>query len=63
MFKYNLFLFKDLPSAWLCGVRIIKLNESKIEINKIQLNPLTKELEQLVNDTNEISTFRDRLLE
>ena len=29
MFKYNLFLFKDLPSAWLCGVRVRVLNDKK----------------------------------
>ena len=29
MFKYNLFLFKDLPSAWLCGIRINELNDKK----------------------------------
>ena len=27
MFKYNFFLFKDLPSAWLCGVRVRDLND------------------------------------
>ena len=43
MFKYNLFLFKDLPSAWLCGVRIIKLNEkeckAKVRHNWFNSNP------------------------
>ena len=29
MFKYNLFLFKDLPSAWLCGIRVSELNDKK----------------------------------
>ena len=29
MFKYNFFLFKDLPSAWLCGVRVRDLNGKK----------------------------------
>jgi len=29
MFKYNLFLFKDLPSAWFCGIRISELNNKK----------------------------------
>ena len=29
MFKYNFFLFKDLPSAWLCGVRVRALNDKK----------------------------------
>ena len=29
MFKYNLFLFKDLPSAWLCGIRVNELNDKK----------------------------------
>ena len=29
MFKYNFFLFKDLPSAWLCGVRVRDLNDKK----------------------------------
>ena len=32
MFKYNFFLFKDLPSAWLCGVRVIKLNEKECKV-------------------------------
>ena len=43
MFKYNLFLFKDLPSAWLCGVRIIKLNKkeckAKVRHNWFNSNP------------------------
>ena len=29
MFKYNFFLFKDLPSSWLCGVRVKDLNDKK----------------------------------
>ena len=29
MFKYNSFLFKYLPSAWLCGVRVRDLNDKK----------------------------------
>ncbi len=29
MFKYNLFLFKYLPSAWLCGIRVCELNNKK----------------------------------
>ena len=29
MFKYNFFLFKDLPSAWLCGIRVNELNDKK----------------------------------
>ena len=29
MFKYNFFLFKYLPSAWLCGVRVRDLNDKK----------------------------------
>ena len=29
MFKYNLYLFKYLPSAWLCGVRVRDLNDKK----------------------------------
>ena len=29
MFNYNLFLFKYLPSAWLCGVRVRDLNDKK----------------------------------
>ena len=43
MFNYNFFLFKDLPSAWLCGVRIIKLNEkeckAKVRHNWFNSNP------------------------
>ena len=33
MFKYNFFLFKDLPSAWLCGVRVKDLNDKKCIIS------------------------------
>ena len=33
MFKYNFFLFKDLPSAWLCGVRVKDLNDKKCVIS------------------------------
>ena len=33
MFKYNFFLFKDLPSAWLCGVRVRDLNDKKCIIS------------------------------
>ena len=33
MFKYNFFLFKDLPSAWLCGVRVKDLNDEKCIIS------------------------------
>ena len=33
MFKYNFFLFKDLPSAWLCGVRVRDLNDEKCIIS------------------------------
>ena len=33
MFKYNFFLFKDLPSAWLCGVRVRDLNDRKCIIS------------------------------
>ena len=33
MFKYNFFLFKDLPSAWLCGVRVRDLNGKKCIIS------------------------------
>ena len=33
MFKYNFFLFKDLPSAWLCGVRVRALNDKKCIIS------------------------------
>ena len=29
MFKFNSFLFKYLPSAWLCGVRVRDLNDKK----------------------------------
>ena len=43
MFKYNLFLFKDLPSAWLCGVRVIKLDDQgchvKVKHNWFNSNP------------------------
>ena len=33
MFKYNFFLFKDLPSAWLCGIRVKDLNDKKCIIS------------------------------
>ena len=33
MCKYNFFLFKDLPSAWLCGVRVRDLNDKKCIIS------------------------------
>ncbi len=33
MLKYNFFLFKDLPSAWLCGVRVKDLNDKKCIIS------------------------------
>ena len=33
MFKYNFFLFKDLLSAWLCGVRVRDLNDEKCIIS------------------------------
>ena len=33
MFKYNFFLFKDLPSAWVCGVRVKDLNDKKCIIS------------------------------
>ena len=33
MFKHNFFLFKDLPSAWLCGVRVKDLNDKKCIIS------------------------------
>ena len=33
MFKYNFFLFKYLPSAWLCGVRVRDLNDKKCIIS------------------------------
>ena len=33
MFKYNFFLFKYLPSAWLCGVRVRHLNDKKCIIS------------------------------
>ena len=33
MFKYNFLLFKDLPSAWLCGVRVKDLNDKKCVIS------------------------------
>ena len=33
MFKYNSFLFKYLPSAWLCGVRVRDLNDKKCIIS------------------------------
>ena len=33
MFKYNFFLFKDLPLAWLCGVRVRDLNDEKCIIS------------------------------
>ena len=33
MFKYNFFLLKDLPSAWLCGVRVKDLNDKKCIIS------------------------------
>ncbi len=33
MFKYNFFLFKVLPSAWLCGVRVRDLNDKKCIIS------------------------------
>ena len=33
MFKYNFFLFKDLPSAWLSGVRVKDLNDKKCIIS------------------------------
>jgi hypothetical protein len=43
MFNYNFFLFKDLPSAWLCGVRIIKLDQkeckAKVRHNWFNSNP------------------------
>lgn len=43
MFRYNFFLFKDLPSAWLCGVRITELNEetckAKVRHNWFNSNP------------------------
>lgn len=43
MFKYNLFLFKDLPSAWLCGVRVRVLNDKKcittVKLNWFNSNP------------------------
>jgi len=43
MFKYNLFLFKNLPSAWLCGVRLIKLDENEckasVSLNWFNTNP------------------------
>ena len=43
MFNYNFYLFKDLPSAWLCSVRIIKLNEkeckAKVRHNWFNNNP------------------------
>ena len=43
MFNYNFFLFKDLPSAWLCGVRIIKLDQTeckaKVRHNWFNSNP------------------------
>ncbi len=33
MFKYNFFLFKNLPSAWLSGVRVVDLNDKKCIIS------------------------------
>ncbi len=33
MFKYNFFLLKNLPSAWLSGVRVVVLNDKKCIIS------------------------------
>ena len=60
MFKYNLFLFKDLPSAWLCGVRVSELDDKKCLIrvrhNWFNSNPFNSLYWAVQGMASELST-------